>query len=94
MKDLVKSEVIKISRPLSNINCLSRDGPLTVQNIADGASLKDTRASPKSQIFNLQSAFARMFFGFKSRWNTLAAILGDKEKVSSSTRKKPAKSTR
>lgn len=39
---------------------------LTVQKIADGASLKDTRASPKSHIFNLQSALARIFFGFKS----------------------------
>ena len=45
----------------------------TVQKIADGASLNDTRASPKSHIFNLQSALARMFFGFKSRWNTFAA---------------------
>ena len=45
----------------------------TVQKIADGASLKDTLARPKSHIFNLQSALARMFFGFKSRWNTFAA---------------------
>lgn len=46
---------------------------LTVQKIAVGASLKATRARPKSQIFNLQSAFASTFFGFKSRWKTLAA---------------------
>lgn len=39
----------------------------TVQKIADGASLNDTRARPKSQIFNLQSALARIFFGFRSR---------------------------
>jgi hypothetical protein len=45
----------------------------TVQRIADGASLKDTLARPKSHIFSLQSALARMFFGFKSRWNTFAA---------------------
>jgi len=45
---------------------------LTVQNIADGASLNETRASPKSHIFSLQSALARIFFGFKSRWNTFA----------------------
>lgn len=45
----------------------------TVQKIAEGASLKDARASPKSQIFNLQSALASMFLGFKSRWNTFAA---------------------
>lgn len=44
----------------------------TVQNIADGVSLKEARASPKSQIFSLQSALASIFFGFRSRWNTLA----------------------
>lgn len=40
---------------------------LTVQKIADGASLNDTRASPKSHIFSLQSALAKIFLGFKSR---------------------------
>ena len=45
---------------------------LTVQKIAVGASLKATLANPKSQIFNLQSAFASIFFGFKSRWKTFA----------------------
>ena len=38
-----------------------------------GMSLNDGLASPKSQIFSLQSEFARMFLGFKSLWNTLAA---------------------
>ena len=46
---------------------------LTVQNIAVGVSLKATLASPKSQILSLQSALAKMFFGFKSRWKTFAA---------------------
>lgn len=45
---------------------------LTVQKIADGTSLNDTRARPKSQIFNLQSALARIFLGFKSRWKIFA----------------------
>lgn len=45
----------------------------TVQKLADGASFNDTRARPKSQIFSLQSALARIFFGFKSRWKTFAA---------------------
>ena len=35
-----------------------------------GMSLKAGRASPKSQILSLQSELARMFLGFKSRWNT------------------------
>jgi hypothetical protein len=35
--------------------------------------LKDGRARPKSQTLSLQSAFARMFLGFRSLWNTLAA---------------------
>lgn len=39
----------------------------TVQKIAEGVSVNDTRARPKSHIFSLQSAFARIFFGFKSR---------------------------
>lgn len=30
-------------------------------------------ASPKSQIFSLQSELARMFLGFRSLWKTLAA---------------------
>lgn len=45
----------------------------TVQKMVDGESLNDTRASPKSQIFSLLSALARIFFGFRSRWKTLAA---------------------
>jgi hypothetical protein len=36
--------------------------------------VKAGRASPKSQILSLQSLFASMFFGFKSRWNTLAVV--------------------
>jgi len=44
----------------------------TVQKIVDGASSKAARASPKSHIFSLQSALASIFFGFKSRWKTLA----------------------
>lgn len=47
---------------------------LTVQNIAVGVSLKATLARPKSQIFSLQSAFAKIFFGFRSRWKTFATI--------------------
>lgn len=39
----------------------------TVQKIAEGASLNDARARPKSHIFSLQSALASIFFGFKSR---------------------------
>lgn len=46
-------------------------------------SLNCGLASPKSQIFNLQSEFARMFFGFRSRWNTLAV----KEQNKSALRK-------
>ena len=45
----------------------------TVQKMTDEASSNDARASPKSQIFSLQSALARIFFGFKSRWKTFAA---------------------
>jgi hypothetical protein len=45
----------------------------TVQNMADGVSQNDTRARPKSQIFSLQSAFARIFLGLRSRWKTFAA---------------------
>lgn len=47
--------------------------PHTVQNTVVWASLNATLANPKSQIFNLQFALANMFFGFKSRWYTLAA---------------------
>lgn len=47
----------------------------TVQNIAVGVSLKATLARPKSQILSLQSEFANIFFGFKSRWKTFAAII-------------------
>lgn len=36
-------------------------------------SLNDGRAKPKSQILSLQSELARIFLGFRSRWNTLAA---------------------
>lgn len=39
----------------------------TVQNIAVGVSLKATLARPKSQILSLQSAFANIFLGFRSR---------------------------
>jgi hypothetical protein len=46
----------------------------TVQKIAVGVSLKATLARPKSHILSLQSAFARIFFGLRSRWNTFAAI--------------------
>jgi hypothetical protein len=42
---------------------------LTVQNIAEGASLNDTRASPKLQFLSLQSELASIFLGFRSRWN-------------------------
>ena len=35
-----------------------------------GMSLNAGRASPKSQILSLQSELARMFLGFRSRWNT------------------------
>lgn len=45
----------------------------TVQNIAVGVSLNATLASPKSHILSLQSALAKIFFGFKSRWKTFAA---------------------
>lgn len=45
----------------------------TVQKTVDGASSNAARASPKSQSFSLQSALASIFFGFKSRWKTLAA---------------------
>lgn len=45
----------------------------TVQKIVVGVSLNATLANPKSQIFSLQFAFASIFFGFKSRWYTLAA---------------------
>ena len=38
-----------------------------------GVSLKATLARPKSHILSLQSALAKIFFGFKSRWKTLAA---------------------
>ena len=38
-----------------------------------GVSVNAGRASPKSQILSLQSLFARMFLGFKSRWKTFAA---------------------
>lgn len=41
--------------------------------MVDGASLNAARASPKSQIFSLQSELASIFFGFKSRWKTFAA---------------------
>ena len=47
-------------------------GDSTHQKIVVGASVKLGRASPKSQIFSLQSELARMFFGFRSRWKTLA----------------------
>lgn len=44
----------------------------TVQKTAEGESVKETRASPKSQILILQSALARMFLGFRSLWKTCA----------------------
>lgn len=50
----------------------SKKETLTVQKMAEGTSVNDTRASPKSQIFTLQSELARIFFGFKSRWKTCA----------------------
>jgi hypothetical protein len=34
--------------------------------------LKATLASPKSHILSLQSAFAKIFLGFRSLWNTFA----------------------
>lgn len=37
-------------------------------------SLNDGLARPKSQTLSLQSEFARMFLGLRSRWNTLAAV--------------------
>lgn len=55
-----------------NIRGEEAGGNLTVQNIAVGVSLKATLARPKSQILSLQSAFANIFFGFRSRWKTLA----------------------
>ena len=39
----------------------------TVQKMAVGVSLKATLARPKSQILSLQSAFAKIFLGFRSR---------------------------
>lgn len=44
----------------------------TVQKMVVGVSLKATLASPKSHILSLQSAFAKIFLGFRSRWNTFA----------------------
>ena len=41
--------------------------------MAVGVSLKATLASPKSHILSLQSAFAKIFFGLRSLWNTFAA---------------------
>ena len=41
--------------------------------MADEEPFMVTRANPKSQILSLQSELAKMFFGFKSRWKTLAA---------------------
>jgi hypothetical protein len=46
---------------------------LTVQKMADDEPFMVTRANPKSHTLSLQSELANMFFGFKSRWNTLAA---------------------
>ena len=46
----------------------------TVDKMVVGASLKATRASPKSKKFSLQSTFANTFFGFRSWWNTLAKL--------------------
>lgn len=43
------------------------DKHLTVQKIVERESLNDTRASPKSQIFNVLSELASTFMGFKSR---------------------------
>lgn len=53
-----------------------REKPVTptVQKIVVGVSWNATLARPKSQILSLQFAFAKMFFGFKSRWYTLAAL--------------------
>ena len=42
-------------------------GQSTHQKTVVGVSVKAGRASPKSQIFNLQSLLAKMFLGFKSR---------------------------
>ena len=42
-------------------------GHATHQKTVVGVSVKAGRASPKSQIFNLQSLLAKMFFGFRSR---------------------------
>ena len=47
--------------------------------MADDEPFMVTRANPKSHTFSLQSELARMFFGFKSRWNTLAALKKVKE---------------
>ena len=41
--------------------------------MADEEPFMVTRANPKSQTLSLQSELAKMFFGFKSRWKTLAA---------------------
>lgn len=41
--------------------------------MAVGVSLKATLASPKSHILSLQSAFAKIFLGLRSLWNTFAA---------------------
>lgn len=52
---------------------LARDGILTVQKMAVGASENATLARPKSHILSLQSALASTFLGFKSLWKTFAA---------------------
>ena len=39
----------------------------THQKTVVGVSVNAGRASPKSQIFNLQSLLAKMFFGLRSR---------------------------
>lgn len=54
---------------------------ITVQNIAVGVSLKATLARPKSQILSLQSAFAKIFLGFRSRWKTFATRQKLREKI-------------
>lgn len=60
--------------PLTSIkNYIIYESGHTVQNIAVGVSLKATLARPKSQIFSLQSALAKIFLGFRSLWYTFAA---------------------
>lgn len=63
----------------------------TVQNMAVGVSLKATLARPKSQILSLQSAFAKIFFGLRSRWKTFAATTGKMKLVKSKIRWKLAR---